>query len=456
MSVSFLISKYKYILFFLSLISSLVAIIFSHKDFIQKQKLLREGSFKGVLFVDSEVTVDRYSYKFFAHDLVSGVRYKVTTPASHEIVFGHCIDVSGHVSIPKDIDSKDVLYTFPYKKYLAKDDIFLLLQADTASETQVGCPKLGLYERLEFFFMKQKKRFTDMLLREYEQPYAGLVAGVLIAGKGLMSSPLLDLFKRVSLSHVVVLSGSNVSLILGCVKTITDKIFRRRKLLQKICIALFIWFFMLLVGGGAPIYRAVASTFCGLFLFSEKTSQVYALAIAIFLLTTISPFQTLYDPSFHLTCCATFGLILFSKFFTERLKFSFLHFLPMWLLEIIAVTLSTQVFVFPYLLYMSGSFSTVFLLSNVLILPLIPFVMFLGFVTIIFSACSFDILKNITVLLNNKILEFIFFIVKKLSQFEYSYIYMKTSTVVAVLVLYFLCLVFIIRIFSQQPPSSNY
>ncbi len=437
------------------LISSLVAIIFSHKSFEQKQKLATEGSFKGTLIIDSDVVMDRYLYKFFAHDLVSGYRYKITTPATTEITFGQCINVSGRVSKPKDIDSKDVLYTFPYQKYLAKDDVFLILQAIIVNETQINCPSLGPYQTLELFFMKQKKRFTDILLREYVQPYSGLVAGVLIAGKGLMTNSMLDMFKRVSLSHVVVLSGSNVSLILGCVKTITDKIFRRKKFFQKIFIAMFVWFFMMLVGGGAPIYRAVASTFCGLFLFSEKTSQVYALTITILLLTTIAPFQTLYDPSFHLTCCATFGLILFSNFFTEKIKFSFLHFMPMWLIEIIAVTLSTQVFVFPYLLYMSGSFSTVFLLSNILVLPFIPIVMLLGFLTIVFSLVNLSWLKDVFVFINNKVLEFIFFVVKKLSQFEYAYIYMKTSTVLVVLVLYFLSILFIIRISLQQSPSSR-
>lgn len=451
--MSFFISNYKYFLFFVLCISSLVAIFFSHKFFYQKIYDLSEGVFSGTIQIWSDIEESGYNKKFFAKDVVTGRIYKTTAPSRFDFRFGNCIDVSGRVSNPKNKESVEVLYNFPYQKYLAKDGVFQLLQVREVDETIGSCPALSAYQSLRSFFMKQKKRFTDMILEEYYQPYSGLVAGVLIAGKGLLSKEVLDMFKRVSLSHVVVLSGSNVSLILACVKTITDKIFRRKKFLQKICIGVFVWIFMLLVGGGAPIYRSVTSTFCGLFLFTQKTSQVYALTISILILTTISPFQTLYDPSFHLTCCATFGLILFSKFFKYKIQFSVLHFLPTWLIEISAITLATQVFVFPYIVYMSGTFSTVFLFSNILVLPLIPVVMFFGFVTVLFKVSGFLFFKKICVTLNILVLKIIFYVVEKMSIFPYSYIYMKTSTSVIVLVLYFSVLVFFIRIASQRPPS---
>lgn len=268
--MSFFISNYKHVLFFVLCISSLVAIFFSHKVFYQSASDLSEGVFSGTMQIWSDIEESGYNKKFFARDVFTGRIYKTTAPSKFIFQFGDCIDVSGHVSNPKNKESAETLYHFPYQKYLAKDGVFQLLQVRQVNETRSVCPVLSWYQNLRYFFMKQKKRFTDIILEEYSQPYGGLVAGVLIAGKGLLSKEVLDVFKRVSLSHVVVLSGSNVSLILACVKTITDKIFTRKKFLQKICIGIFIWVFMLLVGGGAPIYRSVASTFCGLFLFTQK------------------------------------------------------------------------------------------------------------------------------------------------------------------------------------------
>jgi competence protein ComEC len=174
--------------------------------------------------------------------------------------------------------------------------------------------------------------------------------------------------------------------------------------------------FVLLTGGGAPIYRAFISSFCALVIFKKNTDQIYALTIVVLIMTIVNPFGSIYDPSFHLTCCATYGLILFSKYFDQLIIFSWTNFIPNFLREIISVTLATQVFVFPYIIFMSGSFSTVFLLSNILVLPLIPFIMLLGFLSL------FPIVGGLCILVNNVILKIVFYLVRVLSEVPSGYV----------------------------------
>lgn len=404
--------------------------------------------------IDSDVTSSLAQSVFFARDIVTKDRYKVTQSSTEDIQFGDCLKVIGIVSVPKTLtqDSKDEtssLYVFPYREYLAKDDIYLLLRVKSSNHIY-DCPTLSLYKELKLFFMKQKEKLTQIFLIRYEQPYAGFAAGVLVAGKGLLDKDSLDIFKRTSLSHTVVLSGSNISIILVCIKLIVDKLFfwKRKKGLiiewiQKIIILLSVWIFMLLTGGGAPIYRAVASAYLGMFLFQGKTSQVYALTVTILILTIISPFQTLYDPSFHLTCCATYGLILFSKPIDAWMRFSCVRWIPGWLREIISVTLATQVFVFPYIVYMTSSFSSVFLFSNVLVLPIIPLIMFFGFITLCADIFSLHMLVEVSVYINNICLHLVFYIVKILAHVPYGYFVMKKTTSMLVLIVYGLILSFI-------------
>lgn len=463
---------YKFLIFILCLSGSLVAIYVqycAYKKQVRVTDILfsKQKSFvvKTNLQIDSDVahSVDRSV--FFARDIPSGERYKVTTPPLLQFVFGDCIDVSGIVIIPevnrKDYkDETSTLYRFPYREYLAKDNVYKLIRVKNTVYSR-ECIPLSHYQRIELFFMKQKERLTNILLREYEQPYAGLVAGVLVAGKGLMNKKTLDMFKRTSLSHVVVLSGTNVSIVILCVTKIIEILFFWKKednfyveCLQKGIVLICIWMFVLLTGGGAPIYRAAASAFVGMILFKDKTSQVYALTITVFVLTIINPFQTLYDPSFHLTCCATYGLILFSKPIQIWMHLHMTKILPRWLQEIVAVTLATQVFVFPYLVYMTGSFSSVFLLSNMLVLPMIPMIMFLGFLTLVGSVTGFELLLDVNVWVNNLLLKFVFGIVNTLSQVPYGYIQMKTSTSVFVLVSYSILLTIIIYYTSRRRPPS--
>ena len=49
--------------------------------------------------------------------------------------------------------------------------------------------------------------------------------------------------------------------------------------------------------------------------------------------------------------------------------------------DIVSVTVAAYLFVFPFILYKMGNFSLVALPANVLILPVIPFTMLLGFLT---------------------------------------------------------------------------
>jgi hypothetical protein len=65
---------------------------------------------------------------------------------------------------------------------------------------------------------------------------------------------------------------------------------------------------------------------------------------------------------------------------------------------------------------MSGSFSTVFLLSNILVLPLIPFIMLLGFLSL------FPIVGGLCILVNNVILKIVFYLVRVLSEVPSGYV----------------------------------
>ncbi len=393
-----------------------------------------------VLQIKNEIGSSNFKMTFIGEG--GDVRYKVTSSSMSDIQFGDCLKVKGTVSRPDIKTQGETLYNFPYTEYLAKDGVYLLYRVGSAQKI-VECPTLTYYEKVKLYFLSKKIEITKIFLEKYDQPYAGLVAGVLIAGKGLMSPETLEIFKKVSLSHVIVLSGSNVSIIIFCIKCIFDLIFSRVKesvsieIIKKILTLLSVTSFVLLTGGGAPINRAFISSFCALVIFKKGTDQVYALTIVVLIMTIVNPFGSFYDPSFHLTCCATYGLILFSKYFDKVMIFSWLNFLPSFLREIISVTLATQVFVFPYIIFMSGSFSTVFLLSNVLVLPLIPFIMLLGFLSL------FPLISGVCILVNNIILKTVFFLVKFLSEVSHAYILFDRKICVLILVGYGVCVLFL-------------
>jgi competence protein ComEC len=103
---------------------------------------------------------------------------------------------------------------------------------------------------------------------------------------------------------------------------------------------------------------------------------IRALALAALGMVLWNPFVLVYDPGFQLSFMATVGLILGAPL-VER----FITKVPT-LLDfrgILAATVATQVAVLPLLLYQIGQVSLVAPIVNMLVLPLVAYMMLLGF-----------------------------------------------------------------------------
>jgi competence protein ComEC len=85
-----------------------------------------------------------------------------------------------------------------------------------------------------------------------------------------------------------------------------------------------------------------------------------------------------FDASFQLSFLATLALIYVSPRIERKLKFVPKKF---GLREISSATISTQIFVLPFLLYKMGLFSIVALPVNLLVLIFVPLTMLFGFLS---------------------------------------------------------------------------
>jgi competence protein ComEC len=113
---------------------------------------------------------------------------------------------------------------------------------------------------------------------------------------------------------------------------------------------------------------------------ARTTGRVYeitwALFVTAFLMVLHNPKILRFDTSFQLSFLATLSLIYLSP----KLKEKFTWITEKWQLrEIVASTVSAQVFVLPLLLYKIGNLSLVALPVNFLILVFVPLTMMLVF-----------------------------------------------------------------------------
>jgi len=132
---------------------------------------------------------------------------------------------------------------------------------------------------------------------------------------------------------------------------------------------------------GAPSSVVRAGIMAILFLtaqhFGRHSSASRAIVIAAAVMLIQNPLLLRLDIGFQLSFLAMMGLIYLQPFF---LDFSKKIPNPLQLRNNLAATLSAQVFTLPILVYNFGRIPIISPISNILILPLIPFITILGFI----------------------------------------------------------------------------
>lgn len=220
-----------------------------------------------------------------------------------------------------------------------------------------------------------KSRFTSALNAVVPEPEASLLGGLLLGSKHALSPQLSEYLRRAGVIHIVVLSGYNLTIVAQAIeRALFFLVLRYRLVLASGGILSFV----LMTGAGASSVRAGLMAL--LVLLARALGRDYrvgrALLLAIVAMLVLNPAILLFDPSFQLSVLATLGLIYVAPLVGQVLRIT----ASSWWQEIILATLATQIAVLPLLLYMTGDFSVVGLLVNLLILPLIPLTMLSGFI----------------------------------------------------------------------------
>lgn len=253
-----------------------------------------------------------------------------------------------------------------YADYLRVRKIFYEIKYPTAVKTGHEPPS-RFYE----FLLKIKSAFVANINKSLPEPHSFLAGGLVITGKGSLDAELQEEFKRVGLIHIVVLSGFNVSIIAIAVMAMLGFLSPvLRFLIGSFCMICF----ALIVGIGASVVRSVIMTIISLYgkIIGRSYDPMRGLFVAGLFMTVLNPMLPFFDASFQMSFMATFGLIFFSEKVSDRLqcltdKFG--------VREIISSTFATQITVTPLIMHLSGMISLISPISNILILPFIPYTM---------------------------------------------------------------------------------
>lgn len=290
--------------------------------------------------------------------------FKVWVTAWHLPAFHYADTITGKLQFALPTSSAD----FDYANYLAKDNIYL-------TATQAGELHAQPSPRPTFLgaLYHAKHWVADAIHRFLPEPHSSLLAGLLLGIKTDLSDSFRLALKNSGTSHIVALSGFNVTII------ITFLLFMLRTLPRRfvwILSSILILGFVVMTGAASSVVRAAIMGWVLLLagLWGRRHSATTAILLAACLMVGLHPLILFYDVGFQLSLAATAGILYGSTLLTLSPTQPLIRLLT----ETLFATIGATIFTLPLIALYFGGISWVTLGANLIIVPLIPYVMLVG------------------------------------------------------------------------------
>lgn len=312
---------------------------------------------------DSNFEKNKYRVRPYHGDTLLHARLLVTDVSGESVAYGDVITFTAMIKKPEPFTTESGR-TFEYDNYLQVTDSYGL-----AKIYQVTIEARNQGARIKKILFEIRNTIQEKLITTIPYPESGLLAGILLGHKTLLSPELVKNFQIAGLSHVMVLSGYNITLIITFVTQLSAWLglgYRSRRYVAMGCIPLFI----IMTGFGASSVRAgiMATLMIMLQVTTRPQYSFRVLIMTALIMIFHNPRILLYDPSFHLSMLAFIGLVYTTPVVAYVLRMN----------NMITETLAVQITVMPYLLWSTGSLSIVALAVNIITVPFVPYIMLLG------------------------------------------------------------------------------
>lgn len=288
--------------------------------------------------------------------------------------FGQELVLSGKLTEPKPFDD------FDYPAYLRMKGVSALMYMPRydVPEQSLTSPAQRAYWRVRFVIDDVRIRLHEILessLRPLESAYA---QGILLGDDSAMSDAVVKAFRTTGTSHILAVSGYNITIVIGVLAIITRR-FGRLWSFVATCGAVVL--FVALVGESASVVRAgLMGILVLVSMMSGRLSSTFAVMVLTATVMALhNPLIVRWDVGFQLSFAALAGLV-----FIEPILRSALPERKGWLgvlMSIALATTSAQIAVLPLLLYQFGALPVYSLIVNVIVLPLVPLAMALASAT---------------------------------------------------------------------------
>jgi competence protein ComEC len=285
--------------------------------------------------------------------------------------YGDLLEVEGKLETPP------VLEDFDYRDYLARQGI-----ASIINYPRTSLLATGQGNSVRAWIYDVRADLSSSLEDALPEPEAALAQGILLGRRASLPDDLKEDLNDTNTSHLIAVSGYNVTLVAGLFIAALAWLIGRRPAAWLALLAIIAY--AMLVGGQPSVQRAaimggmyVVATALG-----RQSGALQGLALAGAGMTAFDPLL-IKDISFQLSFASTLGLIIFSPALRARTEEALARWSPdrevagplRAVIELTAVTVAAIAFTLPIIAVNFHRISIIAIPANLLTVPAFPVIM---------------------------------------------------------------------------------
>ncbi len=253
-----------------------------------------------------------------------------------------------------------------------------------------GFSHLSNIQRLRLRALQWRSTLVQRIISPDDDSDAQAVLAAMVLGdKSALSKELRATYSATGASHILALSGLHLGIIYLLLTRLT--LGRRRMWLTQVPVVLGIWAFALITGLSTSVVRAamMISLYAVFSLGGRRQSPLGVLSFTAIIMLLFNS-DSLYDIGFQLSFMAMLGILIFVPLFERMVSIRWLmeHRVVKWLMAMMTMSVAAQLTTAPLVAYHFGRFSTYFLLTNLLAIPIATLILYVAVATLIVPAIA--------------------------------------------------------------------
>lgn len=228
---------------------------------------------------------------------------------------------------------------------------------------------------MEYYVYQSRKWLAQQISKISNIPtYKGVLTALLIGDKSFIRKPTYHEFQVAGTLHVLAVSGLHTGIIFFIILTLISPLNNSHKVIKLTLVSVLLWSFILLTGAAGSSVRAgtMLTVYYIAHLYEREYEKERIYCISLWIMLSYNPMQ-LFDIGFQLSFIAVGGLLFLYTKIESLVTIDNIFGKRVW--QLLCLSFTAQLVTFPISIYYFHGFPTYFLLSNLIVVPLISIVL---------------------------------------------------------------------------------